>query len=194
MWKRYHRKTPKHKNHQSTLRPLPPDSESKEHGASVCVCVRFEVNCHAKTMMKRLSARWKTSAAPFSHALYLFKVTSEKGICIGKRNSECKEPHCRLHAGSWRGVEEKKRSATAWTTDEIFSLCSRNKITCIIISFKINLLKETNHDTFHNGYWSSCSAVYQNRFGLSSWLLKISICGYVFLLQETKGYGTFGKP
>lgn len=54
-------------------------------------CVCFEVSCHAERMMKRPSARWNTSAAPFSHALCLFKVTSEKGICIGKRNSECKE-------------------------------------------------------------------------------------------------------
>lgn len=42
-------------------------------------------------MMKPQTVWWNTSAAPFSHALCLFKVISEKGICIGKRNSECKE-------------------------------------------------------------------------------------------------------
>ena len=32
--------------------------------------------------------QWNTSAAPFSHALCLFNATSQRGICIGKRNSE----------------------------------------------------------------------------------------------------------
>lgn len=50
-----------------------------------CACAR------ARARLARVPAkRWNTSAAPFSHALCLFKVTSEKGICIGKRNSECK--------------------------------------------------------------------------------------------------------
>lgn len=51
-------------------------------------CVRV---CVRSLVLLLMENRWKTSAAPFSHALCLFKVTSEKGICIGKRNSECDE-------------------------------------------------------------------------------------------------------
>lgn len=83
----------------------------REYVVCVCVYVHFEVSCHAERMMKRLSAPWNTSAAPFSHALCLFKVTYEKGICIGKRNSECNEPCCSAAAcWSLEGRDEKSSS------------------------------------------------------------------------------------
>lgn len=66
----------------------------------VCLCVPFEVSCHSERMMKSPSAWWNTSAAPFSHALCLFKVTSQRGICIGKRNSECCPAALSLHVGA----------------------------------------------------------------------------------------------
>lgn len=68
----------------------------------LCVCVLGgQVPCGEDD--ETPSAWRNTSAAPFSHALCLFKVTSEKGICIGKRNSEYKGPRALLpHVGTWR--------------------------------------------------------------------------------------------
>lgn len=83
--------------------------------------VRFEVSRHVEMMMK-CPSQWNTSAAPFSHALCLFKVTSEKGICIGKRNSECKEPRC-LDAGGPGGQDEEK------LVSRVQSTCAAEAIT-----------------------------------------------------------------
>lgn len=93
--------------------------------SDVCVCVRFEVSCCTERMMKSLSAWWNTSAAPFSHALCLFKVTSQRGICIGKRNSEC----CPAAAAQWSlGGREDKRLVSCRTA------CTAQVITRIFFS------------------------------------------------------------
>lgn len=73
---------------------------TKIYHSLVCVCVR--------SSLRMLVEQWNTSAAPFSHALCLFKVTSEKGICIGKRNSECTERRCRGDAACGPASQERE--------------------------------------------------------------------------------------
>lgn len=99
----------------------------------VCVCVSCvyvcvlwgQLSC-GEVLMKCLSAPWNTSAAPFSHALCLFKVTSERGICIGKRNSECKELCC-------SALREREREPAGWKKwVSYMSACTREEITGII--------------------------------------------------------------
>lgn len=79
------------------------------------MCLRvWEVSCHAES--NGGLAWWNTSAAPFSHALCLFKVTSQRSICIGKRNSECNKPccpSCWLEPAEW-GWKRKTTKASRW--------------------------------------------------------------------------------
>lgn len=99
----------RHKNHLRSVCQNAPVTPPPALRLCARECVALEVGCHAERMMKWLSAWWNTSAAPFSHALCLFKVTSEKGICIGKRNSECKEaPRPTAARRDLRGRDDKK--------------------------------------------------------------------------------------
>lgn len=64
------------------------------------------------SIISAVLVEWKTSAAPFSHALCLFKATSQRGICIGKRNSEWSQTGRREKLGRLRQRQRERQRDT----------------------------------------------------------------------------------